>query len=58
LGVVGIALANGSNPTKLTVRIENITKPDGTAGGSLFRQNVPSKCFPIPDTEVDTNPNF
>jgi Spondin_N len=28
LSVVGIAAANGSNPTKFTIRIENITKPD------------------------------
>src|SRR5262245_59755713 len=28
LGVAGIASANGGNPTKFTVRIENITKPD------------------------------
>jgi starch-binding outer membrane protein, SusD/RagB family len=37
---------------------ENLTKPDGSAGGSLFKQNVPSKCFPISDNEIDTNPNF
>jgi hypothetical protein len=37
---------------------ENITRPDGTNGGSLFRQNVPSKCFPISDSEIDSNPNF
>jgi hypothetical protein len=28
LGVAGFALANGSNPAKFTIRIENITKPD------------------------------
>jgi hypothetical protein len=28
LSIAGIASANGSQPTKFTVRIENITKPD------------------------------
>jgi hypothetical protein len=32
--------------------------PNYEALSSLFRTNVPSKCFPIPDSEVDTNPNF
>jgi hypothetical protein len=37
---------------------ENIKRPDGRDGGSLFRQNQPSKCFPISDDAVDTNPNI
>ena len=28
LGATGLASANGSQPTKFTIRIENITKPD------------------------------
>jgi hypothetical protein len=28
LGLAGIASANGGNPTKFTIRLENITKPD------------------------------
>jgi hypothetical protein len=32
--------------------------PNYEALTSLFRTNVPSKCFPIPDSEIDTNPNF
>jgi hypothetical protein len=28
MSVAGFALANGSNPTKFTVRVENTTKPD------------------------------
>lgn len=28
LGVAGVALGNGDKPTKFTVRVENITKPD------------------------------
>jgi hypothetical protein len=38
LGVVGIALANGSNPTKFTVRIENITKPEAFTADFHFRE--------------------
>ena len=37
---------------------ENIKRPDGRDGGALFRQNAPSKCFPISDNEIDTNPNI
>ena len=32
--------------------------PNYEALSSLFRTNVPSKCFPVPDAEIDTNPNF
>jgi hypothetical protein len=46
----------GGNPTWPSY--ETLKKPDGTDGGALFRANVPSKCFPISDTELDTNPNF
>lgn len=39
-------------------RFEELKKPDGSDGGSLFRNNPPSACFPIPQGELDTNPNF
>ena len=32
--------------------------PDFEAISELFQQNQPSDCFPIPDTERDTNPNL
>jgi hypothetical protein len=32
--------------------------PNYEALSSLFRQNPPSKCFPIPDVEIETNINF
>ena len=32
--------------------------PNYEALAALFRTNVPSKCFPIPDGEIETNPNF
>jgi hypothetical protein len=37
---------------------EGVVRADGLNGGSLFRENPPSKCFPIPIEEIDTNPNF
>jgi hypothetical protein len=32
--------------------------PNFEALSSLFRNNPPSKCFPIPDSERETNPNL
>jgi hypothetical protein len=32
--------------------------PNYEALSSLFRNNQPSKCFPIPDSEIETNTNF
>ena len=32
--------------------------PNFEALSSLFRNNPPSDCFPIPDAELDTNPNL
>ncbi|MSR35998.1 MAG: RagB/SusD family nutrient uptake outer membrane protein [Gemmatimonadetes bacterium] len=32
--------------------------PNFEALSSLFRSNPPSKCFPIPDNEIETNVNF
>jgi hypothetical protein len=32
--------------------------PNFEAISALFRNNPPSKCFPIPDSEIDTNENF
>jgi hypothetical protein len=37
---------------------ENVVRADGLNGGSLFKEYPPSKCFPIPTEEIDTNPNF
>jgi starch-binding outer membrane protein, SusD/RagB family len=37
---------------------EGLKKPDGTDGGKLFRDYPPSLCFPTPQNEIDTNPNF
>jgi hypothetical protein len=37
---------------------EGLRKPDGTDGGSLFRTYPPSTCFPIPQSEIDTNSNL
>jgi hypothetical protein len=37
---------------------EGVVRADGLNGGSLFRENPPSRCFPIPIEEIDTNPNF
>jgi hypothetical protein len=37
---------------------ETVRRPDGSDGGTLFRTNRPSQCFPIPDSEIETNPNF
>jgi hypothetical protein len=32
--------------------------PDFEAKSSFFRENPPSECFPIPDSEINSNPNF
>jgi hypothetical protein len=32
--------------------------PDFEALSSLFRNNTPKQCFPIPETELETNPNL
>lgn len=32
--------------------------PNWEALAALFRDNKPSRCFPIPDTELNTNPNL
>ena len=32
--------------------------PNYEAMSSFFRDNPPSECFPIPDSEINTNPNF
>jgi hypothetical protein len=32
--------------------------PNYEAVAALFRNNRPSQCFPIPDSEIETNPNF
>jgi starch-binding outer membrane protein, SusD/RagB family len=37
---------------------EGLKKADGSDGGKLFRDYPPSTCFPIPQNEIDTNPNF
>jgi starch-binding outer membrane protein, SusD/RagB family len=37
---------------------EALKKPDGTDGGKLFRDYPPSTCFPIPQSEIDTNSNL
>jgi hypothetical protein len=37
---------------------EGLRKPDGTDGGKLFRDYPPSSCFPIPQSEIDTNSNL
>jgi hypothetical protein len=36
----------------------DIDWPNFEAISVLFRNNPPSRCFPIPDSELDTNPNL
>jgi starch-binding outer membrane protein, SusD/RagB family len=50
-----------ANKTPGTVdwpKFEDVVRADGLNGGSLFKENPPSNCFPIPIEEIDTNPNF
>ncbi|MSR35996.1 MAG: RagB/SusD family nutrient uptake outer membrane protein [Gemmatimonadetes bacterium] len=37
---------------------EGLVRPDGQPGGSLFKENPPSTCFPIPLEELETNSNL
>jgi starch-binding outer membrane protein, SusD/RagB family len=37
---------------------ESLVRPDGQPGGSLFKENPPTPCFPIPLEELETNTNL
>jgi hypothetical protein len=53
------ATSPGGNPGALDwPNFEGLRKPDGTDGGKLFRDYPPSSCFPIPQSEIDTNANL